>query len=125
MARSRASARAAGTRHERAVADYLAQHVDDRIDRRVKAGAKDRGDIGGVRHLGARVVVECKNTSRLEVGPWLTEAEVERVNDAATAGLVVAKRHGKGAPADQLVLMTLGDLVALLNGNRDHLEVSS
>ena len=125
MARSRASAKAAGTRFERQVADYLAHGLDDdRIDRRVKAGAKDRGDIGGVRHLGARVVVECKNTSRLEVGPWLTEAEVERVNDAATVGLVVAKRHGKGAPADQLVLMTLGDLVALLNGNRDHLEVS-
>lgn len=126
MARSRASAKAAGTRHERAVADYLAHGLDDdRIDRRVKAGSADRGDIGGVRHLGARVVVECKNTSRLEVGPWLTEAEVERVNDAATVGLVVAKRHGKGAPADQLVLMTLGDLVALLNGNRDHLEVAS
>ena len=124
MARSRASAKAAGTRHERAVADYLAQHVDDRIDRRVKAGAKDRGDIGGVRHLGARVVVECKNTSRLDVGTWLREAEIERGNDDATAGLVVAKRHGKGAPADQLVLMTLGDLVALLTGSRDHLEAS-
>ena len=122
MSRTRASAKAAGTRFERQVADYLAHGlVDDRIDRRVKTGSADKGDIGGVRHLGARVVVECKNTSRLEVGPWLTEAEVERVNDAATAGLVVAKRHGKGAPADQLVLMTLGDLVALLNGNRDHL----
>ena len=121
MARSRASAKNAGTRHERAVADYLNEHFDDRVERRRLSGAKDRGDIGGVRHLGARVVVECKNTSRLEVGPWLTEAEVERVNDAATVGLVVAKRHGKGAPADQLVLMTLGDLVALLNGNRDHL----
>ena len=125
MARSRASAKAAGTRFERQVADYLAHGLDDdRIDRRVKTGSADKGDIGGVRHLGARVVVECKNTSRLEVGPWLTEAEVERVNDAATVGLVVAKRHGKGAPADQLVLMTLGDLVALLNGNRNHLEVS-
>lgn len=124
MARSRASAKAAGTRHERAVADYLAQHVDDRIDRRVKAGAKDRGDIGGVRHLGARVVVECKNTSRLDVGTWLDEAEVERVNDDATVGLVVAKRHGKGEPADQLVLMTLGDLVAMLTGSRDHLGES-
>ena len=125
MARSRASAKAAGTRHERAVADYLAQHVDDRIDRRVKAGAKDRGDIGGVRHLGARVVVECKNTSRLDVGTWLREAEVERGNDDATVGLVVAKRHGKGAPADQLVLMTLGDLVALMTGSRHHLEETS
>ena len=122
MSRTRASAKAAGTRFERQVADYLAHGLDDdRIDRRVKTGSADKGDIGGVRHLGARVVVECKNTSRLEVGPWLTEAEVERVNDAATVGLVVAKRHGKGAPADQLVLMTLGDLVALLNGNRDHL----
>ena len=125
MTRSRASAKAAGTRFERQVADYLARGLDDdRIDRRVKTGSADKGDIGGVRHLGARVVVECKNTSRLEVGPWLTEAEVERVNDAATVGLVVAKRHGKGAPADQLVLMTLGDLVALLTGSRDHLEAS-
>lgn len=124
MARSRASAKAAGTRHERAVADYLAQHLDDRIDRRPKTGAKDRGDVGGVRHLGARVVVECKNTSRLDVGSWLREAEIERGNDDATVGLVVAKRHGKGAPADQLVLMTLGDLVALLTGSRDHLEAS-
>ena len=124
MARSRASARAAGTRHERAVADYLARHVDDRIDRRVKTGSADKGDIGGVRHLGARVVVECKDTSRLEVGLWLTEAKAERINDDATVGLVVSKRRGKGAPADQLVLMTLGDLVALLNGNRDHMEAS-
>ena len=124
MARSRASAKAAGTRHERVVADYLAQHVDDRIDRRPKTGSKDRGDIGGVRHLGARVVVECKNTSRLDVGTWLREAEVERGNDDATVGLVVAKRHGQGAPADQLVLMTLGDLVAMLTGSRDHLGES-
>ena len=125
MARSRASAKAAGTRHERVVADYLNEHFDDRVERRSLSGSKDRGDIGGVRHLGARVVVECKNTSRLDVGTWLREAEVERGNDDATVGIVVAKRHGKGAPEDQLVLMTLGDLVALLNGNRDHLEVAS
>ena len=125
MSRTRASAKAAGTRFERQVADYLAHGLDDdRIDRRVKTGSADRGDIGGVRHLGARVVVECKNTSRLDVGTWLREAEVERGNDDATVGLVVAKRHGKGAPADQLVLMTLGDLVALLTGSRDHLEAS-
>ena len=126
MSRTRASAKAAGTRFERQVADYLAHGLDDdRIDRRVKAGSADRGDIGGVRHLGARVVVECKNTSRLDVGTWLREAETERGNDDATVGLVVAKRHGKGAPADQLVLMTLGDLVALMTGSRHHLEETS
>lgn len=37
--RSRASAKSAGARFERHIADYLAAHVDDRIDRRVKTGA--------------------------------------------------------------------------------------
>lgn len=41
MTRSRASAKTAGSRFERAVADYLAEHVDDRIDRRAKTGAKE------------------------------------------------------------------------------------
>ena len=68
MSRTRASAKAAGTRFERLVADYLAQHVDDRIDRRVKTGAKDRGDIAGVRHMGGRVVLECKDTTRVSRG---------------------------------------------------------
>jgi len=122
MSRTRASARKAGTWLERAVADYLAKHVDDRIDRRVKTGAKDRGDIAGLRHMGHRVVIECKNTARTELGKWANEAEVERGNDDALAGLVVHKRVGKGQPADQWVTLTLGDLVALLTGSRDHLD---
>lgn len=118
MSRSRASARQAGSRFERLVADYLAEHVDDRIDRRVKTGAKDRGDVAGVRHMGGRVVIETKDVTRWSPGEWLREAEVERGNDDAIAGLVVAKRHGKGKPAEQVVLMTLADLVALLTGVR-------
>ena len=118
MSRTRASAKAAGARFERAVADYLAAHIDDRIDRRAKTGAKDRGDIGGLRHLGERVVVECKDTARWTPGAWLAEAEVERGNDDAVAGLVVAKRHGYGDPGDQVVLLSLRDLVALLVGSR-------
>lgn len=119
MTRNRASAKKAGTRHERAVADYLARVLnDDRIDRRPKTGSKDRGDIGGVRIHGQRVVIECKDTSKLAVGPWLGEAEVERGNDDALAGVVVAKRHGKGRPEDQLVLMTLATFAALLSGQR-------
>lgn len=102
------------------VADYLAEHVDDRIDRRVKTGAKDRGDIAGVRHMGARVVIECKNTAKTSLGGWAAEAEAERVNDDALAGLVVHKRHGKGQAEDQWVTLTLGDLVALLTGTRTH-----
>ena len=68
---------------------------------------------------GPRVVVECKDRGgQLEVGPWLNEAEIERGNDDATAALVVAKRRGTTNPADQIVLLTLGDLVALLTGER-------
>jgi hypothetical protein len=121
VTRNRASAKAAGSRMERLVADYLAEHVDDRVDRRVKNGAKDKGDIGGLRHMGGRVVVEVKDYGgRLQAGPWLGEAETERGNDDALAGLVVAKRARHAAPEDQVVLLTLGELVALLTGNRDH-----
>lgn len=128
MARSNASARAAGATHERTIADYLAAHVDDRIDRRVKTGAKDKGDIASVRTLtGGRVAIEAKNCypptpvpgqQKLSLGPWLGEAEAERINDGAIAGVVIAKRHGVGAPGSQLVVMTVDDLVALLTGVR-------
>ncbi|MGB3285310.1 hypothetical protein [Mycolicibacter algericus] len=120
MTRTRASAKAAGARFERQIADALAAALDDdRIDRRVKTGANDRGDIGGLRSYGRRVVVECKDYGgRFLVGPWLTEAEVERGNDDAAAGLVIAKRRGHGDPLNQVVLMTVRDLVVLLGGEQ-------
>lgn len=118
MSRSRASAKAAGARLERQVADYLAEHVDDRIDRRVKTGALDKGDIGGLRVHGQRVVIECKNVAKLSLGPWAREAEQERINDGALAGVVAHKRHGEGAAGDQWVSMTLADFVAIITGLR-------
>lgn len=118
MTRSRSSAKAAGTRFERSIADSLAEHVDDRIDRRVKTGAKDRGDIAGIRHLGERVVIECKDVAKLNLSGWVNEAEVERGNDDALAGVVVHKRRGTADPLDQYVTCTVRDLVALLTGHR-------
>ena len=118
MSRTRASARAAGSRFERDVADYLAEHVDDRIDRRVKTGTKDRGDIGGVRHRGARVVIECKDVTKTALPAWLREAETERGNDDALIGVVAHKRHGNGNPGDQYVTMTLRTFAAMLTGER-------
>lgn len=121
MTRTRASAKQAGATFERSLADWLAAKVDDRIDRRVKTGAKDRGDIGGLRHMGGRIVIEAKNYGgRLMPGPWIGEAEVERGNDDALAGIVIAKRRGTTDPGQQFVLMTVNDLTALLTGNRDH-----
>jgi len=119
MTRSRASAKKAGTDHETNIVRYLAAHVDDRIERRAKTGAKDRGDISGWRFAGLRIVAEAKNYGgQLKAGPWLNEAEIERLNDDATVGLVIAKRRGTTDPGDQIVLMTLRDLVALTTGER-------
>ena len=117
MTRSRASARAAGARFERQVADWLAANLDDRIDRRVKTGSKDRGDIGGVRHRGERVVLECKDTARTDLAGWVREAHLEARNDDARIGVVVAKRRGTTNPADQWVHMTLADLAWLLGAD--------
>ena len=119
MSRNRRSARAAGGRFERLIADHLARWLDDRIDRRVKTGAKDRGDITGWRYGGLRVVAELKEYGgRFLVGPWLGEAEVERLNDDAEVGLVIAKRRGITRPGAQVVFMTLDDLITLLTGSR-------
>ena len=117
-ARSRRSAKAAGSSFERQAADFLKANGFPFADRRVKSGAKDKGDIGGVHVHGRRVVLECKNTAKINLGSWAAEAETERVNDDALAGMIVHKRHGKGLPGDQWVTMTLTDLAALLTGSR-------
>lgn len=120
MGRSRSSAKAAGSRFERLIADYLADVLgDDRIDRRPKFGAKDRGDIGGVRaHGGQRIVIECKDTAKQSLPQWVREAQIEADNDDALVGVVVHKRHGVGSAGEQWVSMTVDDLVALLTGQR-------
>ena len=120
MTRTRATAKQAGTAFETLIAGYLAEHVSEFIERRRLTGAADRGDLGGVRCTGGgRVIAECKNHGgRVSVGPWLTEAGIERGNDDAAAGVVVAKRRGTTDPGEQIVLMTVDDLVALLTGHR-------
>lgn len=119
MPRSRKSAKTAGTAFELSIANYLSFEVDDRIERRVKHGAHDRGDIGGLRVLGKRVVIEAKDyRGEIHAGTWIKEAHVEMGNDDAVAGIVVAKRRGTTAPGEQWVLMTVDDLVALIMGER-------
>jgi Holliday junction resolvase len=107
-----------GSSFERLVADYFKANGFPFADRRVKNGAKDKGDIGGVGTEAGRLVLECKNTSKINLGMWAAEAEQERVNDEALAGVIVHKRHGKGKAGEQWVTMPLADLVAILTGVR-------
>lgn len=119
MPRSRASAKQAGASFERLLADGLAEHLDDdRIDRRVKRGVHDRGDITGLRIKGQRVVVEAKNCAKMDLGGWANEAETERTNDDAAIGLIAHKRRGKGQFLDQWVTMSMRDFIAVVTGER-------
>lgn len=126
MTRNRTSARAAGTRFERLIADRLATTIDDRIDRRVKTGAKDRGDIANLRSAhGHRVVAECKDASRVELAGWRREATIEAGNDDAPIAIVVHKRRGFSQAADQWVTMTVADLERLIAGTESTAHPSS
>ena len=118
MGRTRRSAKQAGASFERLMADNFARVLhDDRIDRRVKTGAKDRGDIAGVRIRGRRVVIECKDYGgRHKLPEWLDEAETERGNDDAEYGIVAWKRRGVADPAEQYVTMTAETFAAIVAG---------
>lgn len=118
VSRSNASAKQAGSRFERTTADYLKDHLSEFIDRKVRTGAKDTGDIANVRTAtGRRVAVECKDYGgRLALPEWVREAEVERLHDGAAVGVVVAKRRGTANPGEQWVILTVDGLIELLRG---------
>lgn len=118
MPRNRKTAKKAGTAFESLIANCLGALVDDRIERRARSGSRDRGDIAGIRHMGGRIVLECKDVTKLNLAGWVTEAEVERGNDGAIVGLVAHKRRGHGDPLDQYITGTVRDLIALLTGVR-------
>lgn len=116
MARNRNSAKQAGARFERQIADFLRDNLDDRIDRKVRTGARDTGDIANVRDShNRRIVIETKDYGgKLNLPQWAKEAHTEAENDDAHVGIVIAKRRGTTNPADQWVAMTVNDLIQLL-----------
>lgn len=106
------------------VANHIASKLgDERIERRVLHGTKDRGDIAGLIFRGRRVVVECKCCKAMELAQWVDEAEVERGNDDAEYGIVVHKRRGRGAKrvGENYVTMTLDTFLAMTAGGREFL----
>lgn len=101
MTRSRATARQAGTKWETAIVRTLMAHGWPHAERRRLAGQHDRGDIAGV----PGVVIEAKNTNRLELAAAVDEANVEALNAAAPIGVAWMKRKGKADPLDGYVVM--------------------
>lgn len=122
MGRTRKSARSAGTRFERTVADYLSACLGDSdVDRQIKTGSADKGDVRGVYLGGLPVAVECKEYGgRHELPQWYREAEAERANRGAAYGVVVWKRRGTARPGEQHVSMTLATFAAMLAGGPDN-----
>lgn len=119
MTRSRRSAKTIGATTERHVADYLAAALeDDRIDRRVKNGSKDRGDVSGVRVHGQRLVVETKDCTRADIPGWIRESHIEAAHDDALCGITIAKRRGTRDVGSYYVHMEVRDLIALITGER-------
>lgn len=114
--RTPASAKKAGTAFERLIADHLSDRWDDRIDRQIRRGARDVGDISGFRTLGGqKIAVECKATVQTHLSDWWRQATSERDNLGAAHAIIVHKRYGRGDAGRQWVTMTLDQLLLLMD----------
>ena len=112
MGRNLRSAKAAGSRFERLLDDRL---EDCHVDRQVKTGAADSGDLYGVACRGRQIAIECKNVTKMSLPQLTRDAHTEASNIGGLAGLVIHKRHGNAKAGDQWVTMTVTDLVTILN----------
>lgn len=101
MSRNRASAKAAGTSWETAIVRTLIDNGWPHAERRRLSGAYDKGDIAGV----VGVVIEAKNTTKLDISAALNEAMVERDNAGAAIGAAWIKRRGRASAADGYVVL--------------------
>jgi hypothetical protein len=108
-----ARSRRIGPEFERAVADYLRDGGLPHADRRVKTGAKDKGDIGGVPGW----TLECKNEKSISLAGYVDEAQVEAGNAGTDRYAAVVKRRGKGV-RHAYVVMPLEVFLAIVTGEQ-------
>lgn len=115
MTRNRASAKAAGGRFERSIADGFANALGDpNIQVAPSWGAKDKGDIVNLRIDGHDLVIQTKDVTRESLPKGVAGAKVQAVNAGALAGLYVHKRVGTTDPMKQWVSCTVAEIVALI-----------
>ena len=102
------AARRKGSRFERDVVDYLAEHGFPGAERRVMGGTRDRGDIAGVDGW----VLECKATRELDVSGALNEAKLEARHAGVADYAAILKRRSHPV-AGAYVVMPLERFVYL------------
>ena len=78
-----------GTRWESRLVKYLQDQGFPLAERRVRSGAKDKGDVAGIQGI----CIEAKNVRKMALADWIDEAEVERVNASADLTFVVFPRR--------------------------------
>lgn len=79
------------------------------VERRVKEGKNDRGDIGGIRGW----VFECKNVASITLGSFMAELDAEIANADAEHGFAIVKRRNKNV-AEAYCVTPLRRLTALI-----------
>ncbi|HEX6537678.1 MAG TPA: hypothetical protein VF155_00675 [Candidatus Dormibacteraeota bacterium] len=107
------AARRKGSRFERDVATYLAEHGFPGAERRVMGGSKDRGDIAGVTGWA----LECKATRDVDLAGATTEAKAEARNAGVVDYAAILKRRNHPV-AGAYVVLPLDRFVHLLNRER-------
>lgn len=115
MTRNHRSARQAGTKWETEIVNALIRAGWKHAERRRLAGVNDRGDIAGI----PGVVIEAKNTNRLELSTALDEAKTEARNDSSgvfgvSHGVAWIKRKGRTSAEDGYVVMDGATFMDLL-----------
>lgn len=125
MARTRASAKKAGTAFETAVCDYLKEKTGFPIMRMPKSGAVDKGDIFGVQFQGKNVTIECKNPgekSRWSLSGWWNETITEIDNFDAYCGVLMIRKFRK--PLEQSYCIFNEEQAQLIGINHEELPVT-
>jgi hypothetical protein len=98
-----------GDRFELTVQRYLSERIDCE---RIPAGATvDRGDL-----WTRTCLIQCKNVRGWRLGEWLRETIQQQQDARKELHALVIKRTRTTDPADQFVVMTLGQLRELLAG---------
>jgi hypothetical protein len=104
-------AKAKGTDAEVAVVKFLNENGFPFAERRVTAGANDKGDI----NISPDVVIEVKNQATMALSTWVDEAITEQENADAWLAAVWHKRLRKGDAANWYVTMDGAQFLAILN----------